>query len=62
MYTEKIIKHVFPNATVKVFSPGHTANLIIRVDGQAIYEKKKNGKMDEKNAQEVVRQIAALAK
>ena len=36
-YTEKIIKHVFPKANVKTFSPGKTANLIVRVDGRVLF-------------------------
>jgi hypothetical protein len=53
---------VFPKANVKTYSPGKTANLIVKVDGKVIFEKKTNGKMDEKNAQNMIRQLDTLAK
>lgn len=61
-YTERIIKHVFPKATVKTHTPGKTNNLIVRIDGKVVFEKKTNGKMDEKNAQEMIRQLETLSK
>lgn len=53
---------MFPKANVKTYSPGKTANLIVKVDGKVIFEKKTNGKMDEKNAQNMIRQLDTLAK
>ncbi len=33
-YTAKILKIVYPNANVKIHSPGHTANLVICLGGK----------------------------
>ena len=62
MYTERIIKHVFPKATVKTFTPGTTRDLIVRIDGKVIFQKKNDGKMNEKNAQEMIKQLETLAR
>ena len=51
MYTEKIIKHVFPKANVKVYTPGKTKDLIVKIDGKIVFQKKTNGSMNDKNAQ-----------
>lgn len=49
-YAERIVKHVFPKASVRVYTPGKTNDLIIRVDGKVVFQKKTNGKLNEKNA------------
>ena len=56
-YTEKIIKHVYPNASVRVFTPGTTRDLIVRVGGKVAYQKKTNGGMNDTNALLMVQNI-----
>lgn len=61
-YAERIVKHVFPKANVRVHTPGKTNDLIIRVDGKVVFQKKTNGRLDDKNAQEMINQIEILCK
>lgn len=56
------MRHVFPQAQIKNYSPGKTANLIVKVDGKIIYEKKVNGKLDDAKAKQLVTQIDTLTK
>ena len=61
-FTERIIKHVFPKANVKVHSPGKTNDLVVRVDGKVVFQKKANGGMNEENAQQMIRQLETQAR
>ena len=56
------MKHVFPKANVKVHSPVKTNDLVVRVDGKVVFQKKANGGMNEKNAQEMIRQLETQAR
>ena len=47
---------------MKVHSPGKTNDLVVRVDGKVVFQKKTNGGMNEKNAQEMIRQLETLAR
>ena len=39
-YASDVIKTVFPNASTDLISPGVTGNLVIKYEGQSIYDKK----------------------
>ena len=39
-YVAQLLKIVYPNAKVEVFTPGHTANLIVQVNGKEFYNRK----------------------
>ena len=45
-----MIKHVYPQAKVRLHSPGATRNLIIIVNGEKIYEKQKEGGLNEQKS------------
>lgn len=60
--TEEIIKHVFPKANVKAYSPGTTGDLIVRVDGKVIFQKKTNGNMDDNTAPEMIKKLYIVAR
>lgn len=57
-----MIKHVFPQSSVRVYSPGTTRNLIVRVDGKTVYEKKVDGKLNGTSAKKMISQIETLSK
>lgn len=39
-YTSKIIRTVFPNAKINQYTPGKTSNLVIKFQGNVIYDKR----------------------
>ena len=60
-YTAKILKIVYPNANVKVHSPGHTANLVINLGGKEIFNKKKgDGSVNTKTAVKFLEKVKTL--
>ena len=42
-FSERIIKHVFPKAKVRVHSPVKTNDLVVRVDGKVVFQMKTYG-------------------
>ena len=52
---------MYPNAKVEIFTPGHTANLIIHVNGNEFYNRKTKGdeKVHEKTAVKFLEKVAA---
>jgi predicted Rdx family selenoprotein len=45
-----------------VYTPGTTRDLIVRVSGKVVYQKKTSGGMNDKNAVEMIRQMTVAAK
>lgn len=46
-----MVKTVFPNAKINQHTPGVTRNLVVKYDGNIIYDKQAgDGAMNEKNA------------
>lgn len=39
-YAAKVIKSAFPNVNINKHTPGKTGNLVMRLEGQSIYDKK----------------------
>ena len=56
-----MIKHVFPQAKIKTFSPGTTRNLIVLANGEKVYEKKKEGRLDDAKSSSMISAIRTVA-
>jgi hypothetical protein len=55
------MKACYPQATVEIMSPGHTSNIIVYVDGQEIWNKKKgDGVVIDKNIGSLVNRVKAI--
>jgi selT/selW/selH-like putative selenoprotein len=39
-YASKVIKTAFPNANIDQYTPGKTGNLVIKLEGQTVFDKK----------------------
>ena len=50
-YTSSVVKTVFPNAKINQHTPGTTKNLVVKYDGNIIFDKKAgDGPVNEKTA------------
>ena len=60
-YVAKLLKTVYPNAKIDITTPGHTANLIIQVNGNEFYNRKTRSdeKVHEKSAVQFLEKVAA---
>ncbi len=61
-YVATLLRKVYPNAKIDVFTPGHTANLIIHVNGNEFYNRKTKGdeRVNEKTAVKFLEKVAAV--
>ncbi len=60
-YVAQLLKIVYPNAKVEIFTPGHTANLIVQVNGKEFYNRKTRSdeKVREETAVKFLEKVAA---
>ncbi len=61
-YVAQLIKTVYPNATVETTTPGHTANLIITLNGKEFYNRKTRSdeKVHSESAVRFLEKVAAV--
>ena len=63
VYTTKLIKTAFPQAKVNMFSPGKTGNLVVKYNGQTIFDKKGgDGSLNEEKSIKLVQKLQVLSK
>lgn len=49
-YASKVIRTAYPNAKINQYTPGTTRNLVIKYNGEEVFNKKTDGSFNEKNA------------
>jgi predicted Rdx family selenoprotein len=47
---------------VKAYSPGTTGDLIVKVDGKVIFQKKTHGNLDDNTAPEMIKKLYIVAR
>ena len=62
-YVADLLKTVYPNAKVEIYTPGHTANLIITLNGKEFYNRKTKSdeKVHSKTAVAFLKKVADVA-
>lgn len=56
-YTHNMIKHVYPQAKIKMHSPGVTRNLVVIANGVKLYDKKETGILNNQRSEKLIKDI-----